>query len=77
MTKTAETKHIAWRVVEYERGELDAEQTLDLFADLIRTGLAWQLQGAYGRTANNLIAAGLITSEGEVTDLGRRRLTSG
>lgn len=45
-------------LVEYESGELDYEETLDMFQQLIDTGLAWRLQGNYGRTAMRLIEDG-------------------
>jgi hypothetical protein len=33
---------------------------------LIKTGLCWQLQGWYGRTANNLIENKIINREGVI-----------
>ena len=47
-------------IIAYEQGELDREQTLELFQALVNSGLAWQLQGHYGRTAMALIEAGEI-----------------
>jgi|TARA_R110000764_G_scaffold204647_1_gene289937 hypothetical protein len=36
------------------------DQVLQAWQFLVDTGLAWQLQGFFGRTANNLIEAGMI-----------------
>jgi len=47
------TSMIAW-----EEGALDQQETIDLFQGLINSGLVWQLQGCYGRTASALINAG-------------------
>ena len=46
----------------WENGELDEEGTVALFQSLVDSGLAWQLQGCYGRTARALIDAGYITA---------------
>ena len=47
-------------IIEYEGGEADDTQTLELFQNLVDTGLAWQLQGHYGRTATALIERGVV-----------------
>lgn len=44
----------------YEAGELDEVETVELFEELVDTGLVWSLQGHYGRTAAALIEAGHI-----------------
>jgi hypothetical protein len=48
-------------IIAYESDELDDEATIELFQHLIDTGLAWSLQGHYGRTATALINAGHCT----------------
>jgi hypothetical protein len=47
------------RINSYERGELDANNIVSLFQELIDSGLAWNLQGHYSRTAYALIEAEL------------------
>ena len=46
------------KIVQYENGELTDEETIELFQELINTGLAWQLQGNYGRTAVQFLEEG-------------------
>lgn len=47
-------------IIEYESGELDEDATIRLFQELVDSGLAWSLQGHYGRVAVGLIDAGLV-----------------
>lgn len=54
-------------IIQYENGELDDQQIVFLFADLVQTGQAWLLQGHYGRTAKRLIEAGWIDKKGNVS----------
>ena len=53
------------RIWAFEAGELDEDETVELFQELVDTGLAWKLQGMYGRTAARLIQEGLV-SVGEI-----------
>lgn len=48
------------QIIAFESGELDEEKTVELFQKLVDTGMAWTLQGSYGRTAMQLIEAGLV-----------------
>lgn len=48
-------------LADYEQGLLDFDDTLALFQDLIDSGLAWRLQGSYGRTAQALLDEGYLT----------------
>lgn len=47
-------------IMRFEDAELNEDETLVLFQHLVNTGLAWTLQGSYGREALRLIEAGHI-----------------
>lgn len=57
------------KMMAYESGELNDAETINFFADLVKTKMAWSLQGSYGRMASAMIDAGFISPEGEVTEL--------
>ena len=48
-------------ISEYESGLMDAADTIALFQRLIDTGMAWRLQGSYGRTAALMLQQGHCT----------------
>jgi hypothetical protein len=52
------------QIIDYENGDLDYDETIDLFAQLIADGSVWILQGHYGRTARQLIENGIIDADG-------------
>ena len=58
------------QIMLYESGELDYEDTLNLFSKLIKSGQAWSLQGHYGRTAKQIIELNLISKDGKITQHG-------
>ena len=49
---------IVGQMIEYEMGNLDDTETVLFFQELIDTGMAWSLQGSYGRMARALIEEG-------------------
>lgn len=56
-------------IIAFESGELDEDQVVEFFQELVNSGLAWSLQGFYGRTARALIEAGLISEPEEVLNV--------
>ena len=48
-------------IIQYEQGELPEEETLELFQELVNNGMAWSLQGHYGRVATHLLESGAIS----------------
>ena len=64
------TTDITGKIIAFENGELVDDHVIELFQELVNSGLAWKLQGSYGRFAARLLAGGLIT-EGPVFWEGR------
>lgn len=62
MTTTTTSFPLVTYICEYEDGDITEERFLELFQHLVDTGLAWTLQGHYGRTARDLIEGGFITA---------------
>ena len=50
-------------IMDFEEGSLEENDVIELFQFLVDTGMAWQLQGFYGRTAETLIEAGYVTKK--------------
>lgn len=49
------------KIIRYENGEMNESETVEFFQELIDSGLAWKLQGHYGRVATSLIEEGLCS----------------
>jgi len=52
-------KNMVNKIINYESGMMSDEEMVSFFQELINSGLAWQLQGHYGRVAASLIEEGL------------------
>jgi hypothetical protein len=46
---------LASKIIAYEQDELNGLEIIELFQELIDNGMAWKLQGHYGRMAMDLI----------------------
>jgi len=46
------------RIIRYENGNMETDEIVPFFQELIDNGMAWTLQGHYGRTASALIELG-------------------
>ncbi len=53
-------------IMAFEGGELSDTGILELFSHLVKTGMAWTLQGSYGRFAKQLIEAGYLSGTGKI-----------
>ncbi len=58
---TAGIPNLVDKIMAYEGGEMTEDEMVAFFQELVDSGLAWNLQGHYGRTAAALIDAGLVT----------------
>jgi len=47
-------------IITYEAGDMTEEETVDFFQRLLDTGMVYNLQGSYQRTASALVDAGVI-----------------
>lgn len=62
-------KMSSYKAVGLAEGFIEAKsekQVLQAWAFLIKTGMAWTLQGWFGRTAKDFIDAGIISKKGKI-----------
>jgi hypothetical protein len=49
------------KILQYEQGEMNLDEMVEFYRELIETGLIHELQGHYQRTARQLVRDGLLT----------------
>lgn len=55
------------QIMRYEQGDMEDDEVITFFQSLIDSGMAWTLQGSYGRMAQNLIENGYCHAVGDKT----------
>jgi len=63
------SRDLVGRIIDFECGDLSEDGMVSLFSDLIKTGMVWQLQGLYQRTARALIEAGFLSVDGDILEV--------
>lgn len=53
-------------IMAWENGELSEIDEIKMFSSLVKSGMAWQLQGMYGRNAMAMIQNGILSKTGEI-----------
>jgi hypothetical protein len=53
-------------LVAWENGEMSEVDEIQFFSNLITTGMAWSLQGCYGRAAMYFIENNIISQKGKI-----------
>ena len=61
-------KDIIDYIMDYEMDQLDDLESLKMFSELIKNGMAWSLQGHYGRTAKHLIDNEYLLDNGDINE---------
>ena len=59
-------------IMAFESGEASPTEIVEGFSELVKSGMAWSLQGFYGRTATALIEDGYLDSDGTILKIDRR-----
>ena len=55
------------KIIRYENGNMSDEETTEFFQELIDSGMAWSLQGHYGRMAMFFLEEGLCVQGEKVS----------
>ena len=61
-----QTKDFVDQIMQFESGMLNDKEIIELFSDMVKTDVAWSLQGHYGRAASALIEGGWLDNNGNI-----------
>ena len=61
-----QTKDFIDQIMDYESGELNDKEIIEMFSDMVKSGNAWSLQGHYGRTAEVFIFNEILDKQGNI-----------
>lgn len=59
-------KDLYVEIMEYEDGELDENEILELFSKLIKNGMVWGMRGSYALTADSFVGYGDLDTFGNI-----------
>lgn len=68
-------KGLVTKIIAYESGMMPEKEIIKFFGQLVKSGMAWKLQGSYGRMAANFISQGYISKSGNVNRKKLKELT--
>lgn len=61
-----ETYNIVDGIMAFEDGSASNKENIELFSHLVKSGMAYKLQGSYGRVADALISDGILDEQGNI-----------
>jgi hypothetical protein len=61
-----QTKDFVDQIMDYESGELNDKEIIEMFSDMVKSGTAWSLQGHYSRTAEAFIFNEILDKQGNI-----------
>lgn len=62
----SQTKDFIDQIMDYESGELNDKEIIEMFSNMVKTGSVWSLQGHYGRTAETFIFNEILDKQGNI-----------
>jgi hypothetical protein len=60
MENSVDATNVVTYMMQYEMGDLSPDNIIKLFQYLLDSGMAWTLQGAYGRMTKMLLDSGYL-----------------